>query len=174
MVWWVVLVCLLLLFIPQTVIHEGSHALMVKAYGGTITKFWPLPGWSSGKFLFGYVRWNAGTCCIPSTHVANISVAPVVVNMLFMVILSIVNILVSDTLTMSCMFAFMLTNFVDGANNCRRVLVTSNAMFPLLNSDLADWGKMRGSKPSSVKRLALIWLGAGSILIPLFLYVQTR
>jgi hypothetical protein len=38
--------------------HEGTHALVAKAYGAEITEIKLWPGFVDGRFYFGYTRWR--------------------------------------------------------------------------------------------------------------------
>lgn len=65
-------------FVLGTTIHEGSHALAVKAHGGEVTEFRVIPFYDEerSKLYFGRIKYNYGEKEITDSDKAWISSAP--------------------------------------------------------------------------------------------------
>jgi Peptidase M50B-like len=48
-----------------TIRHEGSHALMAKAYGGTVNTIVLYPQTDLGRFTWGYTTWSGTASWVP-------------------------------------------------------------------------------------------------------------
>jgi hypothetical protein len=56
---WIVALCWVpFSFLLHNVVHEGAHAVVAKAAGSTVTRFWPFPGWRAGYFTWAHVLYQ--------------------------------------------------------------------------------------------------------------------
>jgi len=74
-IWWVVAITALVLWFPQTVQHEGMHAIAARHWGATITTFKPYRHkGTDGKWRWGAMSWEGGD--YDDTARGLISIAP--------------------------------------------------------------------------------------------------
>lgn len=65
-------------YMLSNVLHEGSHAVMIKAFGGEVTAFRPYPHTIDGDFYFASVSWRNGENVITPGQRAWILAAPMI------------------------------------------------------------------------------------------------
>jgi len=122
----ILIAVIIMLWLPQNVIHEGSHGLMAKCFGGKDIKLYPFPRWDGTSWFpkyFAYMtyRFESGSD-ISNRQRALISIAPLMTNtflmLLFIIFLSasIPYQFVNITLV-----AAIMVQFIDGAVNLSSV-----------------------------------------------------
>lgn len=162
---WVCVVTALLLWLPQNAQHEGAHALMVKRYGGTITRFTPYPSWKNGHFTWASVAWEGGEYTTKGR--AAISIAPQATNTALLVLLGAVWLSTDlPEVAASILAGWAFVNYVDGAWN----LGTFYKPEPPENQKYTDgWSFQRnmGLNKWLCRGLAAAWhVGFGALLFP--------
>lgn len=122
--WWFLLLMALAWWFPQNIIHEGSHGIVYKMLGYTITKFAPWPNKTpDGKWRFAAIwsEWQREDEDKPSQRVRSwAAIAPVLTNAVLFPVMAI-HALFPDMndWVQGVMYGLAVTNFADGANNWR-------------------------------------------------------
>lgn len=127
----------LLLWMPQNVIHEGSHALMGRTMGWRIKRFWPFPGCRLGYFTFAHVVFSLP----PPRHMTRkrfglIKIAPIFTNV---VLIGWILVVSFRTDLPYWVAALALTNAIDLLNNCKNAIYFDD-LIKFVTNDLCGAG----------------------------------
>jgi hypothetical protein len=118
MIWsvtlWLLLVFILALWLPQNVIHEGSHALTAKILGAEDVKLYPYPKFEDGKLKhFAWMTYRFDKAQEEWVY-STISIAPQVANVFIVILCTTLLLLVSmPTVLFTFLLALAITNFID-------------------------------------------------------------
>ena len=172
MIWlsiiWLMPIFIILLWLPQNVHHEGSHALAAKLFSATDVKIYPFPEWSDSWFpdRFAHMTYKLDPDNMPSENErAIISFAPQLTSTFWIVVLILVLIYVNIPLWLyTLVSALIVVNFIDASVNLSSVF----RVIPKDNQDTWNFIKYIGIKVWLMRIIILTWymIFGSAIFIP--------
>ena len=165
----IVIVAMLVLFIPQIALHEGSHAFMGKRYGLLVDEFRFWPGMVDGKLKMGYVRFESSSIVLPGEQRAHIAIAPMVLTSTLFIV-AIVAVQVVPGWPAYLLLALALNNAIDGTYNSGRLAFMAQHEDLTRNNDTLKWVRyetlgLPWGRATAALWITSVWLSVAAVVV---------
>lgn len=161
--WYILITCGVLLswWVPGTILHEAWHALGVVVADARLKEFKPYPHKrANGKWVWGSMSYNSTS--VSASQRAKIYVAPILANLIQIVLFFVLNAAISDPITSCVLLGLFLANAIDMGNNVLRVLPAQDLFG---SSDFVRWLWWSNKMLATGKILAVAWLVMTSMIL---------
>lgn len=147
-------VAVLLLWLPQNVLHESSHALVAKALGAQKISINPFPSFKDGTLRFASCSW-VWTETPRASGLALAAIAPLLANTIFLTVASLLKPSIENLYLAAIVDGFLITNFLDGSFNALSILRPASRN---LNTDAWTWRNNLAMPLISARIAVIIWV----------------